>query len=80
MTYYEYYLVFPNGEKQEIERPVQISSLLDMNGQPLSIPLPTNRMLAYQVGGKRTFEERGRVVVFYVLEQLSANELLDYCD
>ncbi|QEJ94049.1 hypothetical protein [Treponema phagedenis] len=78
MILYEYYLVFPDGERQEIPYPVQVYSLVDMNGRALNIPLPTNKMLAYQVSGKRTFEERGIVQTFYLLEQLDANELMEF--
>lgn len=49
-----------------------------MNGFPLRLPLPTNKMLAYHVARKRTIEERGTVTTLYNLEQLSANDLTEY--
>jgi hypothetical protein len=78
MTLYEFHLVFPEGETQEISHPLRISELVDVNGNPLSLPLPTSRMLAYHVARKRTAEDRGLVVTWYFLEQLSAPELLEY--
>ena len=41
-------------------------------------PLPTNKMIVYQVCGKRTREERGIVATYYALEQLDAAELRAY--
>ena len=41
-------------------------------------PLPTNKMIVYQVCGKRTREERGIVTTYYALEQLDAAELRAY--
>ncbi|WP_024465181.1 hypothetical protein [Treponema pedis] len=78
MTLYEYYIVFPDGEKQEINRSIPAGYLIDINGNPISVPLPTNKMIAYQVAGKRTLQECGIIRTFYILEQLTAEELLDY--
>ena len=78
MTLYEYYMVFPDGDMQEISGTLTIGSLYDMNGNRLMPPLPTNRMIVYQVSGKRTREERGIVTIYYTMEQLDAAELRAY--
>jgi len=78
MTIYESRIVFPDGETQEIGQRLRISDVVDHNGNPLSLPLPTNRMLAYQVQRMRTTEERGIQVTWYFLAQLSSNDLMDY--
>lgn len=78
MTLYEYYIIYPDGEKQEIDGPVSAGSFLDINGRILPHQLPTNKMIVYQVQGKRTIEDRGIIRTLYFLEQLSAEELLDY--
>lgn len=78
MTLYEFHLVFPEGETQEISHQLSPGEIVDVNGQPLNLPLPTNRMLAYHVSRKRTAEETGMIVTWYFLEQLSATELLAY--
>lgn len=78
MTLYEFHIVFPEGETQEISRELRTGDIVDINGNPLPLPLPTNRMIAYHVSGKRTAEERGLVVTWYMLEQLNAMELLAY--
>ena len=78
MTLYEYYIIYPDGEKQEISSPVSIGTFLDINGNQLPQRLPTNKMIVYQVQSKRTIENRGIVQIIYVVEQLDAQELLDY--
>lgn len=75
---YEYYIIYPDGEKQEISGPVSIGTFLDINGNQLPHQLPTNKMIVYQVQSKRTIENRGIVQIIYVVEQLDAEELLDY--
>ena len=78
MTLYEFYIFYPDGEKQEISGPVSIGTFLDINGNQLPHQLPTNKMIVYQVQSKRTIENRGIVQIIYVVEQLDAEELLDY--
>lgn len=78
MTLYEFHLVFPEGETQEIDHQLSPGEIVDINGNALPLPLSTNRMLAYHVSRKRTAEDRGMVVTWYFLEQLSATELLAY--
>ena len=78
MTLYEYYMVFPDGDMQGISGTLTIGSLYDMNGNRLTPPLPTNKMIVYQVSGKRTREERGIVTTYYAMEQLDAAELRAY--
>lgn len=78
MTLYEYYMVFPDGDVQEIFGALTIGSLYDMNGNRLTPPLPTHKMIVYQVSGKRTHEERGIIATYYAMEQLDAAELCAY--
>ena len=78
MILYEYYMVFPDGDIQEIFGTLTVGSLYDMNGNRLMPPLPTNKMIVYPVCGKRTREERGIVATYYALEQLDAAELRAY--
>jgi len=78
MTLYEYHIVYPEGDRREIEHPLTVSDVVDINGTPLPLPLPTNRMIAYHGAGKRTQEERGVVATWYLLELLSAEELRQF--
>ncbi len=80
MTLYESYIVFPDGDTQEISHNLNVSALVDVNGIPLPLPLPTKRMIAYNVCRKRVTEERGVVTTRYYLELMSAAELIDYTE
>jgi len=74
----EYYIVFPEGDVQEIEGRLPFNALVDINGQILSLPLPTNRMIVFRVAGISTKEHRGGTETYHLLELLSAEELLPY--
>lgn len=78
MTLFEYHIVYPEGETREITHELAMSDIVDINGNPLSRPLPTNRMIAYHVCRKRIAEDKGLTVTWYFLEQLNAIELLEY--
>ncbi|ULQ60176.1 hypothetical protein K7I13_02325 [Brucepastera parasyntrophica] len=74
----EYHIVYPEGETQEIHHELRVNDVVDANGQPYRLPLPTNKLLAYQVYRKRVSESRGMIVTWFYLAQLSAEELLEY--
>lgn len=78
MTLWEFHIVFPEGESQEIQHRLAIGDIVDCNGCPLPLPLPTNRMLAYRVSRVRSLEERGVSRVIHYLDQLNATELLEF--
>ena len=54
------------------------NTLVYMNGNVLSLPLPTNKMIAFKVAGIKTKENRGETVTYHLLELLGADELLEY--
>jgi hypothetical protein len=74
----EYFVVFPEGDVQEIPARLPVNAVVDINGRVLDLPLPTNRMIAFRVRGIRVREERGTSGTFHYLELLSAEELLQY--
>ena len=74
----EYFIVFPEGDIQEIQRRLPFNALVDMNGNVLSLPLPTNKMIAFKVNGIKTDEKKGSSETYHLLELLSADELLEY--
>ena len=74
----EFYIVFPEGDIQEIEGRLPFNSLVDMNGNVLSLPLPTNRMIVFKVGAIKTEERTGVSETYHFLDLLSAEELLEY--
>ena len=74
----EYFIVFPEGDVQEINSRLPFNSLVDMNGNVLYSPLPTNKMIVFRVDGIKTEEKRGSSETYHFLELLSAEELLEY--
>jgi len=74
----EFFMVFPEGEVQEVQRRLPFNSLVDMNGNVLHPPLPTNKMIVYKVAGIKTDERTGVSETYHFLDLLSADELLEY--
>ena len=74
----EYFIVFPEGDVQEIPGRLPINDIVDINGNHLPLPLPTNRMIAFKVSKISTTENKGVSGTFHFLELLSAHELLEY--
>ncbi|MDR2304476.1 MAG: hypothetical protein LBE10_07820 [Treponema sp.] len=74
----EYFIVFPEGDVQEISGKLPLNGIVDINGNVLPLPLPTNRMIAYRIAGIRTKDARGSSETYHLLELLSAEDLLEY--
>lgn len=79
MTIFENYVVYPDGDSQEVDERLDIDELVDLNGRPLALPLPTLRIIAYRVVKIRHSEERGVYSVYHYLELVPAAELASYC-
>lgn len=75
MQTYSFVIVYPEGETQEIGGELAINALVDVNGRPLSLPLLTNKMIAYRVIKIRTQEERGETIRYFFLDLVPAWEL-----
>jgi len=75
MTIETRWLVYPDGERQETERLLRVDELVDMNGYPLPLPPPGDRMIAYRVFKIRRVEERGELDVLQYLDLVPAAEL-----
>jgi hypothetical protein len=78
MRYVTHLLHYPEGDEREIEHSLSFGTLVDLNGNPLSPPLPTERMIVYRVRSITTDDERNRDVRHYYLEQVFPSELTDY--
>jgi hypothetical protein len=74
----DFYIVFPEGDVQEISGRLRINELVDINGGPLPLPLPTNRMIVFRVVRIRTKENKGSSETYHYLELVSAEELVEY--
>jgi hypothetical protein len=71
----DYFIVFPEGDIQEISGRLPLNSIVDINGCRLSLPLPTSRMIAFRVYRIKVNENRGGNETLHYLELLSAEEL-----
>ena len=76
----EYFIVYPEGDTQEIRGRLGINQLVDVNGRPLDLPLPTNRMIVFRVSKIKTDEYKGGTGTYHFLEQLSARELEEFVE
>jgi hypothetical protein len=74
----EYFIVFPEGDAQEIDRRLPINDIVDINGNHIPLPLPTNKMIAFRVAKIKTDENKGGNETYHFLELLSAQELLEF--
>jgi hypothetical protein len=74
----EYFVVFPEGDIQEIPGRLSINMLVDVNGGEIPLPLPTNRMIAFRVARIKVEEKRGGNETYHFLELMSAEELLPH--
>jgi hypothetical protein len=70
-----YYIVFPEGDTQEVPGRLPVNALVDMNGRPLPLPLPSAKIIAFRVGRVRTAENTGIRETFHYLELVPAAEL-----
>ena len=76
----EFFIVFPEGDTQEVQGRIRINTLVDVNGNPLPLPLPTNRMVVFRVARVQQKESKGLSETYHYLELMSANELLEFCE
>jgi hypothetical protein len=70
-----YVIVYPDGDSQEIEHTLRVNELVDLNGNPLSLPLPTERLIVYRVWKISTNAERHSEQIYYHLELVRNPEL-----
>ena len=80
MRYRVRQIVFPEGDKQEIEWSLRFHQVVDVGGRPLQLPVPTTRMLAYRVFRVSTEETRNEEITSYFLEQLFPDDLSEYTE
>jgi hypothetical protein len=68
-------IVYPEGDQQEIEHPLRINQLVDLNGFPLPRPPSSAMTIVYRVAKMTTEVRTGEDIVRYHLEQLWRDEL-----
>lgn len=80
MTIENRLLVYPEGDSQEITHSLRFNQVVDINGRPLRLPLPTVKMIAYRVCKISTAEERGERTISYHLDLLRRNDMLEIAE
>jgi hypothetical protein len=80
MILYSKRLIYPEGDTQEIEHRLAINGLVDLNGTPLNLPLPTDRMIVYRVYKITTDTSIGEEITNYHLELMRRDELREIMD
>jgi hypothetical protein len=68
-------IAYPEGDEREIEHVLSVNQLVDLNGRPLPLPLPTSRMIVYRVWKISTRQERYTEEIRYHLELVTRPEL-----
>ncbi len=75
MIYNSQTIVFPDGDTQEIQHKLKINDIVDLNGIPFRLPLPTIRMIAYRVYKISTRRTRNDEILEYHLDLLTRKDM-----
>jgi hypothetical protein len=74
----ECFVVFPEGDIQEVPGRLPLNEIVDINGQSLCLPLLSSKTIAFRVAKIKVNENKGGNETFHFLELLSARELIPY--
>jgi hypothetical protein len=69
------YIVYPEGDLQEIGHTLRFNQYVGLNGEPLQLPLPSPRTIVYKVYRISTDEGKGETETYYYLELVTGREL-----
>ena len=72
------FIIYPEGDVQEIDHSLSINQLVDLNGSPLNMPLPTTKMIVYRVYKINVKTPTGQEIRQHYLELVNVNELEQY--
>lgn len=71
-------IIFPEGDNQEIQHRLKVNQMVDINGNPLPLPLPSSKMIVYRVYKISTSSNINEDITNYHLEQMSVYELEEF--
>lgn len=71
----EHYIVYPEGDSQEIAGPLRFNQLVGLNGEVLQLPLSNPRTIVYRVYRISRDEKKGETISYYHLELVQGEEL-----
>jgi hypothetical protein len=66
---------YPEGDAREIEHGLSVNQMVDLNGNPIVLPLVTAKAIVYRVWKVTTSEERKCEEITYHLELVTRPEL-----
>ncbi|MDA3941848.1 MAG: hypothetical protein PF693_21475 [Spirochaetia bacterium] len=72
-----YKLKYPEGDEREIRYGLNFNQIVDLNGNPLQLPISSPRMIVYKVYRVSTTEERKDITKYYYLELVTGQELME---
>jgi hypothetical protein len=78
MRFEIYKIVFPEGDSQEIQHRLRMNQMVDINGNPLPLPLPSIKMIVYRVYKISTNSNINEDITNYHLEQMKVYELEEF--
>jgi hypothetical protein len=78
MKYSVHMIIYPEGDRKEIDHPLRFDQMVDINGLPIRLPLPTSKMIVYRVYRISSRETRNEDIREYHLEQVWKDELEAY--
>ena len=71
-------ILYPEGDHREIEHRLRVNQMVDLNGNPVSLPLRTPRTIVYRVFKITTRTLTGEVITNYHLERVGRLELEEH--
>ncbi|OHD29226.1 MAG: hypothetical protein A2086_16675 [Spirochaetes bacterium GWD1_27_9] len=74
--FFEYYIIFPEGEKQQVSAPLDFGDIVDINGIRYKKEQLSPRQIAYQVTGMKKEHNFKETTIFYKLELLNRDEVM----
>ena len=77
MEYYQYFIIFPEGEQQEIKHPLMMGDIVDINGNPCSADELDPHKIAYRVSGCRRNDYFKEITWYYKLELMTRDDVED---
>ncbi|HPO49979.1 MAG TPA: hypothetical protein PLO89_06595 [Spirochaetota bacterium] len=77
MEYFNYFLIFPEGDNQEISHSLRYGDIIDINGNVYSPSSLDPRKIAYEVTGIQKKTHFKETTIYYRVEKLNRNEVAD---
>ena len=78
MRFEVYKIIYPEGEDQEISHRLRFNQMVDVNGNPIPLPLRTPNMIVYRIYKISHLSTRNEEITNYHLELVWREELEGY--